>query len=111
MTIPAPDLDDRRFEELLRELQLLIPTYTPELAIGGSDWTDWNDSDPGTTLLQLWAHVAETILYRLNQVPDRAYIKFLDLVGRLIPHAVVRLEIRRPKVVVRRCLYHQAVVR
>lgn len=81
MTIPAPNLDDRRFEELLQELQLLIPKYTPELAIGRSDWTDWNDSDPGTTLLQLWAHLAETVIYRLNQVPDRAYIKFLDLVG------------------------------
>lgn len=79
MTLPAPNLDDRTFEELLRDLQLLIPTYTPE-------WNDWNESDPGTTLLQLWAHVAETILYRLNRLPELAYVKFLELVGlRLRP--------------------------
>lgn len=86
MTLPTPNLDDRRFDELLRELQLLIPTYTPELALGHDDWTDWNDSDPGTTLLQLWAHLAETILYRLNQLPDLAHVKLLELVGlRLRP--------------------------
>jgi predicted phage baseplate assembly protein len=86
VTLPAPNLDDRRFEELLAELRQLIPTYTPELALGSRDWTDWNESDPGTTLLQLWAHLAETILYRLNRLPDRAYVKFLELVGlRLRP--------------------------
>lgn len=86
MTLPAPILDDRRFEELLRELQQLIPRYTPELALGAEGWTDWNESDPGTTLLQLWAHLAETILYRVNRIPDRAYVKFLELVGlRLRP--------------------------
>ncbi len=74
MTLHAPNLDDRRFEELLQELQQLIPGYTPE-------WSDWNESDPGTTLLQLWAHLGETILYRLNRLPDRAYVKFLELVG------------------------------
>ncbi len=86
MTLPTPNLDDRRFEELLRELQLLVPTYTPELALGRDEWTDFNESDPGTTLLQLWAHLAETILYRLNRLPDLAYVKFLELVGlRLRP--------------------------
>jgi hypothetical protein len=74
MTLPAPILDDRPFEELLQELQQLIPTYTPE-------WTDWNESDPGTTFLQLWAHLTETILYRVNRIPDRAYVKLLELVG------------------------------
>lgn len=87
----APNLDDRRFEELLTDLQQLIPTYTPELALGRSDWTDWNESDPGTTLLQLWAHLAETILFRLNRLPDRAYVKFLELVG-------LRLRAARPAV-------------
>jgi predicted phage baseplate assembly protein len=81
MTLPTPNLDDRRFDDLLRELQLLIPTYTPELALGRDDWTDWNESDPGTTLLQLWAHLAETILYRLNRLPDLAHVKLLELVG------------------------------
>jgi uncharacterized phage protein gp47/JayE len=68
-------LDDRRFEQILRELQLRIPVYTRE-------WTDFNESDPGTTLLQLFAWLTETTLHRLNQLPDAAYIKFLQLLGQ-----------------------------
>jgi predicted phage baseplate assembly protein len=74
MPLEAPNLDDRRFEDLLRELQLRIPVYTPE-------WTDFNDSDPGMTLVQLFAWMTETTLYRLNQVPMRTYVKFLQLLG------------------------------
>ena len=69
-----PKLDDRTFEELVRELQLRIPRYAPE-------WTDYNDSDPGMTLLQLFAWLTETLQYRLNRVPERSYLKFLQLLG------------------------------
>lgn len=74
MPLEAPTLDDRTFEDLVRELRLRIPRYTPE-------WTDHNESDPGITLIQLFAWLAETLLYRMNQVPERHYIKFLELLG------------------------------
>ena len=62
------------------------PDVHPGVGTRLNDWTDWNESDPGTTLLQLWAHLAEVILYRLNRLPDLAYVKFLELVGlRLRP--------------------------
>ncbi len=67
-------LDDRDFESLFKEARSRIPRYVPE-------WTDWNDSDPGITLLQLQAWLAETILFRLNQLPDLNFIKFLQLLG------------------------------
>ena len=69
-----PKLDDRTFDELVRELQLRIPRYAPE-------WTDYNDSDPGMTLVQLFAWLTETLQYRLNRVPERSYLKFLQLLG------------------------------
>lgn len=72
MPLKAPELDDRSFDDLMREALLRVPRYTPE-------WTDFNDSDPGVTLLQLFAWLTETTLYRLNQVPERTYIKFLQL--------------------------------
>lgn len=74
MPLQAPKLDDRTFEQIYREARLRIPRYTPE-------WTDFNESDPGVTLLQLSAWLAEETLYRLNRVPERNYIKFLQLIG------------------------------
>ncbi|HVR97158.1 MAG TPA: putative baseplate assembly protein, partial [Thermoanaerobaculia bacterium] len=74
MPLEAPDLDTRRFEELFREARLRIPRYNPE-------WTDFNESDPGITLLQLFAWLTETMLFQMNRVPERSYIKFLQLMG------------------------------
>lgn len=68
------NLDDRTAENLYQELIRRIPTYTPE-------WTDYNDSDPGVTLMQLFSWLAEIIIYRLNKVPQKNFVKFLELVG------------------------------
>jgi predicted phage baseplate assembly protein len=74
MPLPAPNLDDRRFQDLLDEARRNIPRYCPE-------WTDHNLSDPGITLLELFAWLTDLLLYRLNRVPDKNYIKFMDLLG------------------------------
>lgn len=74
MPLQPPNLDDRTFKSLFEEARARIPRYLPE-------WTDWNESDPGITLLQLQSWLAETVLYRLNQLPDLNYIKFLQLLG------------------------------
>ncbi|WP_433830969.1 putative baseplate assembly protein [Actinoplanes sp. CA-015351] len=74
MPIEPPNLDDRTFEQIRDELLLRIPHYTPE-------WTDWNLSDPGRTLVELFAWLAETIGYRLNQAPDRSLLTFLAVLG------------------------------
>lgn len=67
-------LDDRRFEELVDELKRRIPRYTPE-------WTDHAESDPGIALIELFAWLTEMTLYRLNRVPEKNYLAFLDLIG------------------------------
>jgi len=74
MPLEAPILDDRDFQDILAEARALIPRYAPE-------WTNHNDSDPGITLLQLYAWMTDLLLYRLNRVPERNYIKFLQLLG------------------------------
>src|SRR5262245_52843214 len=74
MPLPDIQLDDRRFEDLVTELRRRIPAYTPE-------WTDHNDSDPGITLIQLFAWLEDILLWRLNRIPDKAFIKFLQLIG------------------------------
>ena len=54
-------------------------------------WTDHNVSDPGVTLIETFAYMTDQLLYRLNRVPDRLYIKFLELIGiRLFPPTAAR---------------------
>jgi predicted phage baseplate assembly protein len=72
--LQAPELDDRTFDQLVANARLRIPRYTDQ-------WTDFNDSDPGMTLVQLFAWLTEMLLHRMNQVPDRNYIKFLQLLN------------------------------
>src|SRR5947207_2552459 len=72
MPLPSPILDDRSFSQLFDELRRRIPVYTPE-------WTDHNASDPGITLLELFAHLGEALLYRFNQIPETTKLAFLRL--------------------------------
>jgi predicted phage baseplate assembly protein len=74
MSLPIPSLDDRRFQDFVDEAKRLIPRYCPE-------WTDHNVSDPGITLLELFAWLAEQYIFRLNQVPDKNMLTFLNLIG------------------------------
>lgn len=74
MPLPEIPLDDRRFEDLVADVKRRIPAYTPE-------WTDLNDSDPGITLIHLFAWLEEMLLWRLNRVPEKNFIKFLELLG------------------------------
>lgn len=72
MPIEAPKLDTRTFDDLVKEARERIPRFTP-------DWTNFNDSDPGMTLVKLQAWLTETVLFELNRLPQAAYIKFLNL--------------------------------
>ena len=74
MPLPDPQLDDRRFQDLVNEAKMLIPRYCPE-------WTDHNVSDPGVTLIELFAWMTDVLLFRLNRVPEKSYLRFMDLLG------------------------------
>ncbi len=74
MPIPLPNLDDRTFGDLMAEMRALIPRYAP-------DWTDHNVSDPGITLVELFAWLTEGLIYRLNRVPQASEVRFLELLG------------------------------
>ncbi|MFQ5401118.1 MAG: putative baseplate assembly protein [Anaerolineae bacterium] len=74
MALAAPKLDDRQFQDIVDEAKKRIPHYCRE-------WTDHNVSDPGVTLIELFAWMTDIILYRLNQVPNRHTIKFMEMMG------------------------------
>ena len=64
MALPVPNLDDRRFQDLVDEAKRLVQQRCPE-------WTDHNVSDPGVTLIEAFAYMTDQLIYRLNRVPDR----------------------------------------
>jgi hypothetical protein len=74
MTAPVPALDDRSYQQLLDDALARIPVHNPE-------WTNFNRSDPGVTLVELFAFLTESLLYRANQIPERNRRKFLSLLG------------------------------
>lgn len=79
MPLVSPNLDDRDFRQLLDEASSRIKQSCPA-------WTDFSPANPGMTLLELFAYLTETMIYRLNRVPDKLYIEFLRLIGiRLQP--------------------------
>src|SRR5215467_6950921 len=87
MSIPSPNLDDRSFSQLLEEARLVALQKAP-------GWTDQSASDPGIVLLEAFAYLTETMLYRLNHIPDKAYHEFLRLMGvRLHPPAAASVEL------------------
>ncbi|MEU8224664.1 putative baseplate assembly protein [Kribbella sp. NPDC048915] len=79
MGLPAPDLDDRRYDDLLADAVRLVRRSCP-------GWTDENPSDVGIALLEAYAFLTDGLFQRLNQVPDRLRLKFFELIGlRLVP--------------------------
>jgi len=74
MPITVPVIDDRRYQQWVDELLAKVPVCTPE-------WNNFGPGDPGVTLVQLFAHVTESLLYRANLVPERNRLRFLQLLG------------------------------
>ncbi|CBG69871.1 conserved hypothetical protein [Streptomyces scabiei 87.22] len=87
MALPSPNLDDRRFQQFVDDAKRYIQQRAPE-------WTDHNVSDPGVTLVETVAHMADQIVYRLNRVPEKNHLAFLDLVGiTLFPPSAARTDV------------------
>lgn len=74
MPIELPNLDDRTYDDLMQEALSLIPSYA-------QDWTNFNPSDPGITLLELFAYLSEMMIYRLDRVTDANQSAFLKLLN------------------------------
>ena len=75
MVDKTPNLDDLRFQkDLVDEARKRLVQYCPE-------WTEFNLSDPGVTLIELFAWMTENTIYRLNRVPEKNYLKFLEMSG------------------------------
>jgi len=88
MPLPEPILDDLRFQrDIVDEARRRIIRYCPE-------WTEYNLSDPGITLIELFGWMTEMITYRMNLVPEKNRIQFMELLGiQLQPATSARTEL------------------
>lgn len=79
MSLTPPNLDDRDFHELMEEARRIVAQGCPE-------WTDLSPGDPGWVVLEVFAHLTEVLIYRLNRLPEKVYVELLRLIGaRLAP--------------------------
>jgi hypothetical protein len=69
---PIINLDDRRFEELTAEAKDRLMNSVPEL-------TQIAPGDPVHALVDVFAWLTETVLYRANLIPERQRQAFLNL--------------------------------
>ena len=107
MPLRPPALDDRGFDDLVEEMLARIPAHTPE-------WTNPRLGDPGRTIIELFAWLTDTLLYRANLIPERQRLAFLRLLGVPMRPAIparglVTLAIDDPKVT--QCIGIQARAR
>ncbi len=72
--LPEISLDDLRFQELVNEARTRILRHSP-------DWTEHNVSDPGITLIELFAWITEILTYRINRIPRRTHLALLSIIG------------------------------
>jgi hypothetical protein len=88
MPLKSPNLDDRNFQQLVDEAKRIIVNRCPQ-------WTDLTPGDPGMVILELFAFLTETMIYRLNRLPEKAYVEFLRLIGvKLSPPSSANVKLR-----------------
>src|SRR5690606_1385550 len=67
-----PTIDERNMEQLIEQIKRLAPAYTPEWRFRP------DDPDPGTALSLMFAHLLAGNIERLNQVPMKSFLAFLN---------------------------------
>jgi hypothetical protein len=72
--IAPPNLDGRRVERFVRALHAYAPHYTPDLDLS-------DQQSAGAALMNIFAHLAESIAVRLDRAPQKHFVAFLDALG------------------------------
>ena len=74
MPIGLPNLDDITYDDLVAEAVARIPGLTDA-------WTDFNPTDPGIVLVEMFAWLTEMLIFQTNQVTDHQRLTFLKLLN------------------------------
>ena len=75
MLLTPPLIQPQTFDQIFNDALVRIPVHNPE-------YTNYqNQTDPGVTILQLFAFMADNLSFIANQIPDQNRLKFLNLLG------------------------------
>jgi hypothetical protein len=80
MGLTAPPVDNRDFNDIVDQALVLAKQYCPQWQTDLDKYKADRD-DPGMALVHLFARLMEIIITRLNRVPDRYFLAFLDFIG------------------------------
>ena len=72
MRLPVTQLDDRRFDDLVAEARQRLTRHLPDLQPAP-------EGDPVHALIDLFAFMTESVIYRANLIPERQRQAFLNL--------------------------------
>ena len=85
MPAKSPTLDNRALNDILDQLQGLARDNVPE-------WHPPEEGDAGTMLQRIFARLLEIALERLNKVPEKNLLAFLDVMGvSLLPPSTAKV--------------------
>lgn len=68
-----PRIDNRSLPDLIEQMKEMVPYYTPEWRFSP------DDPDPGTALFLIFAEMFQNNIERLNRVPLKNFIAFLNM--------------------------------
>jgi len=80
MTSLPPKIDQRTYEEIVQQTEILAQDFTNSLEQG------WKVAPPeqmdlGRALIRIFGRLVTKVSDRLNQVPEKNFLAFLDLIG------------------------------
>lgn len=80
MPVEPPNIDSRTYSDFVRQTAMLAEHFTE------GKWRPRADGGPdaGQALIRIFARFCEVIVDRLNQVPKKNFLTFLDLIGTRI---------------------------
>ncbi len=85
MPVNVPKIDSRTYDELVDQVETQASTFT------GGAWQP-GEKDQGAALIRIFARLAEIVGERINRIPEKSFLAFLDLVGtRLNPPRPARV--------------------
>jgi hypothetical protein len=74
LQLTVPNLDDLKWRDFVEDGRSSAPAWSPA-------WTNHNVSDPGITLVELFAYFSEQLVYQLNRISDAEVCAFLRLIN------------------------------
>jgi hypothetical protein len=81
----VPQLDYRDYKQIVEQALKLARFYFAPAQWSGIDWKSikepLNKDDPAYRMLEIFARLMELLIRRLNKIPDKNFLSFLEMVG------------------------------